>query len=258
MKLICLNAWGGRVFGPLLDFIKTSAATTDIFCFQEIFTSSGLHKLSNGMRSNLYGEIETALPDFKGAFSAQCDRYDYVSSVNFDLSSGQATFVKNTAEIKKSGEIFTYKNKNEVAKDDKDGDNVFPENMQFVEISYKGSSYIICNVHGIPTWPKVDNPERIRQSEIILDFLKKSSPTKKILCGDFNLSPETLSVGMIEKVLVNVTKNYGIKYTRSPLLLGEGDTVSDYIFVSQNVVVSNLKTLNIEVSDHLPLVLEFI
>ncbi len=244
--------------GPLLDFIKISAATTDIFCFQEVFKSSGLHRLSNGMRSNLYGEIEAALPDFRGIFSAQCDGYDYASSVNFDISSGQATFVKNTAEIKKSGEIFTYKNKNEVAKDDKDGDNVFPENMQFVEISNKGSSYIICNVHGIPTWPKVDNPERIRQSEIILDFLKKSVPTKKILCGDFNLFPETLSVGMIEKVLVNVTKNYGIKYTRSPLLLSKGDMVSDYIFASQDVVVGSLNALNIEVSDHLPLIIEFV
>jgi hypothetical protein len=39
MKLINLNTWAGKVKEPLNEFMKNKSAETDIFCFQEIFTT---------------------------------------------------------------------------------------------------------------------------------------------------------------------------------------------------------------------------
>ncbi len=49
MKLITLNTNGGRVFEPLMNFIKTHSSDTDIFCFQEVF---------NGKDAKLKGRKE--------------------------------------------------------------------------------------------------------------------------------------------------------------------------------------------------------
>jgi hypothetical protein len=37
MKLITLNAWGGRVWPELKNFIESRKNEIDIFCFQEIY-----------------------------------------------------------------------------------------------------------------------------------------------------------------------------------------------------------------------------
>jgi exonuclease III len=45
MRLISLNTWALRVYEPLITFVKEQAATTDIFCFQEVYhtTSDQTH-----------------------------------------------------------------------------------------------------------------------------------------------------------------------------------------------------------------------
>src|SRR3989338_362792 len=101
MKLISLNTWGGKAYAPLMEFVKGHASTTDIFCFQEVFSSplhtgqAGAPQLeSHGARTHLYEELGTALPGFTGFFAPEQDGYDLEGPVDFPLSLGQATFVK--------------------------------------------------------------------------------------------------------------------------------------------------------------------
>ena len=62
---------------------------------------------------------------------------------------------------------------------------------------------------------KLDTPVRLRQSKLILDFLKDKVGSK-IIGGDFNLLPETRSVEMFEKAgYRNLIKEFGIKNTRN-------------------------------------------
>ncbi|MAF80294.1 hypothetical protein CL629_04435 [bacterium] len=254
MKLICVNAWGGKCLVPLINLIKEAEPTTDIFCFQEVFHSNESRTLNSEYISNLYDKIQEVLSDFQGSFSAQFDNYDYESPVDFPLSHGQATFVRNTFKVRKSGEVFVFGEKNKVIKEGKI--RTVPENVQYVNISHGNQEFVVCNIHGIPNWPKIDTPERIKQSKIILDLLQTFPNSKKILCGDFNLFPETKSIQMLEASMKNLIKEYKIKKTRSALYERD-DKISDYIFVSQDVTVKDMQVLDAAVSDHLPLVVEF-
>ena len=58
MKLINLNIWGGKIHDKVLEFIKTKASETDIFCLQEIFKSEKEMIISKGAYSNIKREIE--------------------------------------------------------------------------------------------------------------------------------------------------------------------------------------------------------
>lgn len=102
---------------------------------------------------------------------------------------------------------------------------------------------------------KEDTPERLEQSDNILKFLD-SYKFGKILCGDFNLNPGTKSISMLEKGMVNLIKKYNIQNTRSNLHTRK-DKLADYILVSRDVEVLDFKVMEDQVSDHLPLFLEF-
>jgi len=96
----------------------------------------------------------------------------------------------------------------------------------------------------------------------IVEHLSKCTDPK-VIGGDFNLMPDTESVGLFEKSgYKNLIKDFDIKTTRSSLNSGkypEGDIqyFADYAFVSPEVKVKDFKVPQVEISDHLPLILEF-
>jgi endonuclease/exonuclease/phosphatase family metal-dependent hydrolase len=111
-------------------------------------------------------------------------------------------------------------------------------------------------VHGL--WNgkgKTDSVERIAQSQRIKQFLDTIN-NPKILCGDFNLRPDTESVKIIESGMRNLIKEYDIKSTRTSFYQKE-EKYADYIFASADIIVNSFEVLNEEVSDHAPLLLDF-
>ncbi len=65
MKLITLNLWGGVVYEPLIEFIKTHSSEIDIFCFQEmLFGDSPKLTPVAKARENLFYEISLLLSEF--------------------------------------------------------------------------------------------------------------------------------------------------------------------------------------------------
>ena len=99
MKLISLNTWGGTRFTELIAYIKEQAKSTDIFCFQEVFSTTSEHTESNGIRTNLFQELQRALPDFQGFFSSSLDNTDSKGGVCFELQYGLATFISKNIVI---------------------------------------------------------------------------------------------------------------------------------------------------------------
>lgn len=74
--------------------------------------------------------------------------------------------------------------------------------------------------------------------------------------GDFNLDINTRSIEILEENLINLIKKYNIKSTRNKHFPGQ-EKFADYMFVSQGVNVLNFKVPDLEISDHLPMILEF-
>ncbi len=264
MKLITLNIWGGQVYKPLIEFIKEQSETVDIFCFQEVFKSER-NIFHNNMRTNIYSDIVKILKDYNSYYAPMFQGHDTKEKVDFELLFGQATFVRKSIKVLSEGDIFVYGSYGqEYTKPVRSGGFMdFPRNMHFVNIENPSvrsgqvkKETLIANLHGfwIPN-SKEDTPERLEQSDKIIKFLN-SYKHRKILCGDFNLNPNTKSMFKLEEGMINLIKKHNVKSTRSNLHTRK-DKYADYILVSKDVEVKDFKVLTNEVSDHLPLFLEF-
>lgn len=133
-----------------------------------------------------------------------------------------------------------------------------PHAVQVAEIKCEHGSFQVANYHGIYRHDKLDDKHTINASHKIIDICsRKEIPT--IICGDFNLLPDTESIQIIEKDYQNLSKRFEIKSTipdRKGLGVESGQ-VLDYIFVSDDIKIQNFKTINTKISDHLPLSLDF-
>ena len=247
MKLITLNTWGGKIYQPLLEFISKNK-DVDIFCFQEIFhnldekTSTADLVASNNACKKLFNDIKEVLGNHRGYF---CPVHG--------PSYGLAIFVKKNIKVVEVGDALLYKNDKFDPNDDwSDHDR----KLQWLKIC-GDKDMVIMNVHGHWTGKdKEDNSARLHQSKEIVNLLEKFAGLSRILCGDFNLSPDTESIKMLEKDMINLVIKSGITSTRTSLY-SKSEKFADYVFTSPEVEVINFKILPNEVSDHTPLLLEF-
>ena len=116
----------------------------------------------------------------------------------------------------------------------------------------------VINIHWTYSKDKQDSERSILQYEKIMQIAKRDDlPT--IILWDFNLFPETKSIKMIEKDFRNLIKEYNIKSTRPDFKdhLDKWNNVVDYIFVDDKIKVDDFEVLNTDISDHLPLILDF-
>ncbi len=255
MKVISLNIWAGREFDPLMEFISVHSKNTDIFCFQEVFSTTTKRKRIGGFyRANVFEEMQKILPEHKGYFAPIQEKFGYKSSANFDVTWGIAMFIRKSVKVKKIGDFFIFGKRNGAKKDP----TTLPRNLQYTRIFHNGKDYTIGHFHGLFNGnDKLDHPSRIEQSRKAKKFLKKERD-KIILMGDFNLWPETKSIKILEKGMINLIKMNKIKTTRNALYkYHKIDKFADYTIVSKNVKVKSFKVPMLKISDHLPMILEF-
>ena len=278
MKLISLNTWGGKNFDPLIKFVQKHKENTDIFCFQEVFSTSSDIKdykrsLKNSFerknfkpvynslfRANLLEELETILPKFKVFyFSVLLGYGNDADPVDFDLKFGQAIFIKKSIHINLHKNYFIHKDKI-FTPPTKDFANV-PTPLQKIEFNIGDKTFSIFNFHGT-SYPaaKKDTRKRLKQSKRVKMIMDKSKGAK-ILVGDFNLSKHTKSIRMFEGEMKNLIKEFKIKRTRSRLSpffnKSNFQKFADYTFVTSDVKVKSFEVPDVKISDHLPMILEF-
>lgn len=258
MKLISLNTWGGRIFKPLLNFLKQQSADTDIFCLQEIYSSLDKKKHRN-IRANLLEEIKKILPGYVPIFFPSLKGFDTEEppeEVNFELEYGNAIFVKKDTRVKTYQSFFIYQDSIKLKNDLSN----IPTPLQKMVINFNNENFAIFNFHGT-SFPanKLDSENRLiqaRKVRAILDYTKSF----KIIIGDFNTLPETQSLQIISGDLRNLIKEYKIERTRSNLSPYFGKPTfqkfADYAFISKDINLKKFEVIENEVSDHLPLVIE--
>lgn len=241
----------------MFEYLEEQAKDTDIYCFQEVFDSSSEILEVDGARTHLFNELKSLLPDFQGYFAPSYSGWADEKRVDFHISEGQAIFVKNGYEAKEAGSIYIYGNQEIEILEDFTNE---PKNLQYIKLAERGKEFLIANAHG--KWypgDKLDTPERLEQSKKINEFLAGHNGPK-ILCGDFNLMPETQSIKLLEKNLRNLIKEFRIKNTRNEISwknFNNTQYFADYAFVSPEIKVNKFAVPYNEVSDHLPMILEF-
>lgn len=130
--------------------------------------------------------------------------------------------------------------------------------LQIVELDLGGRGLQVLNLHGIWTEDKMGDERTLEECKYVVSAAKrKDIPT--IITGDFNLSPETESIQLINKKFRSLVEEYKIETTRPNFKdeIDEGRNVVDYIFVSEGVKVRGFRVMDSGVSDHLPMLLEF-
>lgn len=228
MRIIFLNAWYGQVYKPFMDFIAKRSGDTDIFCLSEIDI-------------NLHSQLVSKLNDFNSIESHK----NIGPKNNFDIS------IFTSKKLKINNFKINIINK--------------PELGDCVTVEYE--KFVLCGVHGLPRpGDKLDTPDRIQQSKEILDSVAGIGKPR-IIGGDFNLMPDTMSVKIFEKNgYRNLIKEFGIKNTRNKLcwdqfpeeVIKHGKQYfADYCFVSPGVSIKSFEVPNVEISDHEPLILDF-
>lgn len=248
MKLISLNVWGGTVHDPLLAFIEEHSLDTDIFCLQEVLKDGKGKTLRNEVK-NLYNKICDILPDHVGYFSEYGEGGYYSEpSKSLDFKYGIACFVRSTLKQDFVAGITLYDL-------DKKWNDYTGRLAAGAALAIQVEDYAIINVHGM--WQgsiKTDTEAKIEQSYKILDLAEKVQGLK-VICGDFNMLPNTQAIRIFQDRYTDLIQEHDIKSTRSSLYTKELK-YSDYAFLEKEVPIHNFSVPNIVASDHLPLFLE--
>jgi endonuclease/exonuclease/phosphatase family metal-dependent hydrolase len=249
MKLITLNMWGGRVGKPLVDFLTTKSSEIDVFCFQEVFRNAVGKDISeaftdSGNDPELYEHTASILRNHEGYFCPVVKNFY-----------GLAIFVKKDFRVLDTGELVIYDESKPFETWAAGIDH--SRKMQWLKIVDKaGKEYLIMNVHA--HWAgqsKDDTADRLEQSRRILTF-SDSVNCHKILCGDFNLKPDTQSIRMIDSKFRNLVSENGVTSTRTELHV-RTEKYADYVFIARDISVCEFKVLSDIVSDHAPLFIDF-
>lgn len=224
MKLISLNIYNGRCKAALSDYLRDNVADTDIFCFQE---TDGV--LADEVLADVFGN------------SRGLSAIAYKETIHvFQLH----TFVGRGHKIISS----------EILLDRDDGAGL----ALMCKVEVAGNIVYIVNVHGISQpGDKLDTSGRLRQSRVIIDYIR-SIEEPVIICGDFNLLPQTKSIQEFTRHgYTDLIREYAIATTRNELVWRKHpdnrQLHADYMFLSPHIEAETFYVPNIEVSDHLPM-----
>jgi exonuclease III len=257
MKLVTLNAWGGRQNTVFFDWVKEQSNTADIFCFQELYSSINPIEPTNinGVLHDVKQRLSETLPNFVCFYREHSYNASEKVAVDFDLSYGLATFVKK--ELLEffidEGDIII----NGVNRKGADYSIPTDRNLQYLRLKKNGKVINILNIHGvwIANYGKKDHPSRDDQSENIIKFIKNLDG-EVILTGDFNLLPHTIALKSIENIgLRNLITENNITCTRSNLYT-KPNKYADYTLISSGINLVNFELPYTEASDHLPMITE--
>ena len=243
MKIIQLNIWGGKLGKQIIEILQKE--TPDLVCFQEVIVFPA------GKEGDLFFstlEKFKQAGDFAHSFFSPVFGFSYMKQ---KADFGNAILSMHPFQETKA--VFTRK---EYIDDQEmlDGDfNI--RNLQHVTLKVGGENLNVLNHHGHHLHEhKNGDVETVRQCKIIADYVQ-ALQGKTVLCGDFNLAPESSSLSELNMLLVNQCIRTKVSTTRTSLT--HKAEVCDYIFTSSNIEVKRFDVLTDIASDHKALVLEF-
>lgn len=242
MKILQLNTWSARIGQSVIDLLQEEDA--DLVCLQEVLS------LESNMPSMLGVPLEGMLEelDYKNVFYSPVFNFRIMNRVGLW---GNCIFSKRPFLSKEA--MFTNLKFVEDFNFDEHDYNI--RNFQHTVVKMNGKDLNVLNHHGhqIPEH-KDGDASTMRQMNTIAKYLDElTGPV--VLAGDFNLSPHSESLKIINGRLTNLPLKYRLKTTRT--LLTHKTEVCDYLFVSKDITVNDFYASKKLVSDHLALILDF-
>lgn len=266
MKLVCLNV---ALFEENNDKLKAflEEQNADLLALQEVtkridkdafekyISKDAIDSVTKDLKYSFF-EADWAMDSFKvkNFHGKEFFEFELGGFIEF------GKYIKSKFKIVKGQSIFVQNNFSLLTEDYWSN---WPEDdcksIEVVDIKISENKKLrLLNYHGIWTKDKLDNELKIKAAETIKK-LAQEVDYPVIICGDFNLFPDTKSMQILSDNFVSLIDKYDIKTTRpkSNELSNLERNVVDYIFVSPGIKVKDFKVLDSDVSDHLPLILDF-
>ncbi len=265
LRMVSLNAWGGSVHAPLIDYLATADA--DVFCLQEVVRSAAdaphwLEYRDGGIvlpqRAHLYDEIAAVLPDHDGYFCpfARGDLYHGARACPTEF--GIATFVRRSYPVIGQAADFIHGR----FSPDGWGEHPRSRNAHCIRLfdCAGGFSLTIAQLHGLrDPAGKGDIPARHAQADALVELIERLWPgdERLVVCGDFNVLPDSITFEKLGRLgLDDLVTGRGFTDTRTSLYPKEG-RFADYMLVTPQVTVERFEVVEApEVSDHRALLIE--
>lgn len=247
-KFLTLNIWnGGRLMPAVLDLLRDEQP--DIFFLQEV-NSRTEPELEDRFRS--LAIIHQHFPN-----------YDYYFGKVFgDLRPKEGLVVEGNAifsrwPLKNCTNTFIDLPYAEVEHWKWTDFSQLPEAIASAEVTLGDQQLLLLNVHGPWELSEQDSIRRLHMRDRILELI--AGHTLVLAAGDFNVVPTTRTIKDVETKLTNVFQpelmtSFNLKHKTNP---GYATAVVDMVLSSPKLKVIEKKVPQQDVSDHLPLVVEF-
>ncbi len=265
MRILSLNAWGGRLHEPLIRYL--AEADPDIACIQEVVHAPAtdrdwLDYRDDGMqlpqRANLFAEMAEALPGHCAFFcpAARGDLYDGDRPVSSQW--GLATYVRANLPVIGQSHDFVHGD----FSPDGFGEHPRSRNAHAVRLfDFELECPVtVAHMHGLRDFAgKEDSPPRATQAERLVELIMQvwREGEKLVVCGDFNVLPGSLTFEALSGLgLTDLVTTRGHDDTRTSYY-EKSPRFADYMLVNEAVTVHDFQIVaEPEVSDHRALVLE--
>lgn len=243
MKFLQLNFWQGRLITNAIRFLK--AESPDIINLQEVYAHG---PNINSLGFNNLEELQKNL-EYKYTYYEPFQTFRFGNSkVSYGL------LILSKYEIIKKEALFTNLIYNSNFTYGSDDFNI--RCLQHAAIKTPKGILHDYNYHGV--WvPEGKEGSSVTESHShkILDEMRNAKGLK-ILSGDFNVTPASKTIKIIEREYSNLVLKHGIQTTRN-LLSKRPHEVVDYIFINETIKPYSLSAATEIVSDHRALILEF-
>ena len=223
LRIFSLNTEYGKYSDTFIPYLESIREDFDVFCFQECPNNARDTTVFEPEHDpHLFEKCTQVLPEFRSYYS------EFVSE-----SFGIATFVRGDLRQKLRWETYIFRDSGEPFLDR------WERNSATKAMNNTVDGIVIVNLHGAwqPGTMKRDTPERILQSEILMQFTKKREE-KTVLIWDFNLMPDTQSMKILEKSYTNLITKYGITNTRTAVFT-KPRAYADYACVGKDISVQD-------------------
>ena len=241
MKLLQLNAWSIRLAVRVEDMVQAEAP--DIIALQEVFespTDLGVFPTLAEFTNHIHFHHQYFSPVYAMQFMGRKAEFGNAIASNLTLEDTYTEFTNLEYIENMSFEDNDY--------------NV--RNFQHVVVRDGNNTPVhIINHHGyhVPEH-KLGNEFTEKACQQIVDYAAGLEGAV-IITGDFNLSPTSESLEILNSKFRNLTKEWNLTTTRTDLT--HKSEACDYIFVNDKVTVRDFYASSVVASDHQGLVLDF-
>jgi len=235
--------WGGRLNSQIINFLDSE--NPDIVCLQEAVDFDGDIALFLGTIQAIQANVNQPYTE---VFFSPAFRFKFMNK-----SAGFGNCILSRYPAIEKQISFTHLGLEEDFSFDKHSYNA--RNFQHARLDTGQAKINVLNHHGYHiAGHKKGDANTIRQMKQLGEYIDNlSGPV--MVTGDFNLAPDSKSLGQINTRLTNLSLKHGLKTTRTNLT--PKTEVCDYIFVNDKVKVKSFGVSEKLISDHKALILEF-